>query len=110
MIEFFIEVINPIVWVLANVILAYTALILVVFVFMYYALFNPKATTGGQLIFRFMVSLVGVVGVVFLGIFIDPAPDSEWFIYPAGVFGFCCNDTTRATELLNSLVHSDFLW
>lgn len=84
MIEFFIEVINPIAWVLANVILAYTALILVVFVFMYYALFNPKATTGGQLIFRFMVSLVGVVGVVFLGIFIDPAPDHAWFIYPAG--------------------------
>lgn len=81
--EFFIEVINPIVWVLANVILAYTAVVLVVFVFMYYALFDPKATTGGQFIFRFMVSLVGVVGLVFLGIFIDPAPDREWFTYTA---------------------------
>lgn len=80
--EFFIEVINPIVWVLSNIILAYAALVLVVFVFMYYALLDPKATTGGQLIFRFMVSLVGVVGLIFLGIFIDPAPDREWFIYP----------------------------
>ena len=81
--EFFIEVINPIAWVLSNVVLAYTAFVLVVFVIMYYALFDPKATTGGQLIFRFMVSLVGVVGLIFLGIFVDPAPDREWFIYPA---------------------------
>ncbi len=80
--EFFVEVINPIAWVLANVVLAYTAFVLVVFVIMYYALFDPKATTGGQLIFRFMVSLVGVVGLIFLGIFIDPAPDREWFMYP----------------------------
>ncbi len=80
-----IEVINPIVWVLANVILAYTALALVIFIVMYYALFDPKATTGGKLIFRFMLSLVGVVGLVFMGIFVDPSPDRDWFLYPEDV-------------------------
>ena len=80
-----IESFNQVAWVLANIILAYTALALVVFVVMYYALFDPKATTGGRLIFRFMVSLVGVIGLLYLGIFVDPAPDREWFLYPDGV-------------------------
>lgn len=78
----FITTINPIAWVLANLILAYISLALVVFVITYYALFDPRATTGGKFIFRFMLSLVGIVGLVFLGIFIDPAPDRSWFQYP----------------------------
>jgi len=76
------DVINPIAWVTANILLAYIAFALIVFVVMYYALFDPRATTGGQLIFRFMLSLVGVIVLSFLGIFIDPAPDREWFTYP----------------------------
>lgn len=80
-----IDVIDPIAWIAANLILAYTSLALVVFVILYYALFDPRATTGGQLIFRFMLSLIGVVGLVFLGIFVDPSPDREWFDYPDSV-------------------------
>lgn len=80
-----ITAVNTVMWVLSNVILAYTAFALVVFVGMYYALFDPKATTGGKLIFRFMLSLVGVIGLVFVGIFVDPAPDREWFTYPVEV-------------------------
>lgn len=78
-----IDIVNQIMWVAANITLAYIACVLMVFVVMYYALFDPKATTGGKLIFRFMLSLVGVIGLVFIGIFIDPAPDREWFLYPA---------------------------
>lgn len=78
----FINDINPALWIAANVVLAYVALALMVFVTMYYALFDPKATTGGRLIFRFMLSLIGVIGLVFVSIYIDPAPDSEWFNYP----------------------------
>lgn len=80
--EFIHEVINPVAWVVANMVLAYIAFALVVFVVMYYALFDPQATTGGKLIFRFMISLVGLIGLLFLGIFVDPAPDREWFSYP----------------------------
>lgn len=81
---YIVDVINPIAWVMANIVLAYTAFALIGFVIMYYALFDPKATTGGKLIFRFMLSLVGVIGLVFLGIFVDPGPDREWFLYPEG--------------------------
>lgn len=80
-----IDVINPIVWVLANIALAYTSLVLVVFVILYYALFDPRATTGGTLIFRFMISLIGVVGLVFVSVYIDPTSGNGWFIYPEGI-------------------------
>ena len=80
--EYIHDVINPVAWVVANMVLAYIAFALVVFVVMYYALFDPRATTGGRFIFRFMISLVGVIGLVFLGIFVDPTPDHEWFSYP----------------------------
>lgn len=81
----FINAFNSIAWVLANMILAYTALALVVFVIMYYALFDPRATTGGKLIFRFMLSLVGIVGLVFVGIFVDPAMNQSWSSYPENI-------------------------
>lgn len=84
-IDAFLNWFNPVAWVLANVILAYIAVALILFVAGYYALFDPKATTGGKFIFRFMLSLVGVIGLVFLGIFIDPAPDREWYNYAAQV-------------------------
>lgn len=80
-----INTINTIAWVLANLILAYTALALVIFVIMYYALFDPKATTGGKLIFRFMLSLVGVIGLVFVGIFVDPSVSRPWSTYPEDI-------------------------
>lgn len=80
-----ITLINTVAWVLSNVILAYVSLALVVFVIMYYVLFDPRATTGGKLIFRFMLSLVGVVSLVFIGIFVDPVTDRQWYAYPNGV-------------------------
>ena len=80
-----IDAINPIAWVLANVVLAYISVALLVFVVMYYALFDPKATTGGKLIFRFMLSLVGVILLVFLGIYIDPAGNRSWYLMSADV-------------------------
>ena len=81
----FLEMLNPVIWVLANIVLAYVALALVIFVITYYVLFDPKATTGGKLIFRFMLSLVGVMGLVFLGIYVDPSADRSAFEYPTDV-------------------------
>lgn len=79
-----VNVINVVAWVVGNVILAYTAVALIGFLIAYYAIFDPSATTGGRLIFRFMLSLAGVIFLVFIGIFVDPSPDREWFMYPEG--------------------------
>lgn len=78
------EVVNTVAWVVGNVILAYTAVALILFLIAYYAIFDPSATTGGRLIFRFMLSLAGVIVLVSIGIFVDPSPDREWFMYPTG--------------------------
>lgn len=67
------DVINAIAWIGANILVAYIALVVVLFVIMYYIFFDPGATTAGKMIFRFMLSLVGVIGLVYIGIFIDPS-------------------------------------
>lgn len=74
--------IKAVAWVFGNVVLAYTAIALLAFLVAYYSIFDPSATTGGKLIFRFMLSLAGVIVLVFIGIFVDPSPDREWFIFP----------------------------
>ena len=76
------DAINAVAWVFGNVVLAYTAIALLAFLVAYYSIFDPSATTGGKLIFRFMLSLAGVIVLVFIGIFMDPSPDREWFIFP----------------------------
>lgn len=67
------DVINTIAWVGANLLVAYIALLVILFVVMYYIFFDPKATTAGKMIFRFMLSLVGVIALIFIGTFIDPS-------------------------------------
>lgn len=68
-----LDVINAFLWVGANLFIVYIAVIVVGFVVMYYVWFDPSATTAGKMIFRFMLSLVGVIGLVFIGVFVDPA-------------------------------------
>lgn len=80
-----IDLINQVAWVAANILLGYTSIALLVFVVLYYTLFDPRATTGGTLIFRFMLSLVGVIGIVFIGMYFDPSSDSLEFSYPNDV-------------------------
>lgn len=82
------DIINQVAWIAANVLVAYTAVALLVFVVVYYSIYDPRATTGGQLIFRFMVSLIGVVGLVFISLFLDPLPGREWYQYPGDVLWF----------------------
>ena len=74
--------IKAVAWVFGNVVLAYTAIALLAFLVADYSIFDTSATTGGKLIFRFMLSLAGVIVLVFIGIFVDPSPDREWFIFP----------------------------
>lgn len=79
------DVINAIAWIGANVLIAYIALVVVLFVIMYYIFFDPGATTAGKMIFRFMLSLVGVIGLVYIGIFIDPVRSHGPFQHPNDV-------------------------
>lgn len=77
-----VDAINTVAWVLGSVVLAYTAFALIGFLVAYYTIFDPSATTGGRLIFRFMLSLAGVIVLVFVGIFVDPSPDQAWSRFP----------------------------
>lgn len=79
------EPINAAAWVVSNVILAYSAVVLVVFLAAYFWYFDPRATTGGRLIFQFMLSLVGIISLNVISVFIDPSRDIEWYIYPDDV-------------------------
>ena len=65
-------VINTIAWIGSNLILAYIAVVVFLFVILYYVFFDPKATTAGKMIFKFMLSLVGILVMVCIGVFIDP--------------------------------------
>lgn len=76
---------NSIAWVFTNVLVAYIALVLVIFVAGYWILFDPRATTAGKFVFRFALSLVGIIGLVYIGLFIDPSQGRQWFVYPGDV-------------------------
>ena len=78
----FLESINPFLWIVSNLALIYIGLALILFVIAYQVLFDPKATTGGRMIFRFALSLSLVVTVIFIGIFVDPRHDIPWHEYP----------------------------
>jgi len=79
------DVINSIAWVGANILVAYIAVALVIFVAGYWILFDPRATTAGRFIFRFMLSLVGVILLIFVGTYVDPTHNREWMTYPNDV-------------------------
>ena len=78
----FLDWINPTLWVFSNLVLIYIGSALIAFVILYQAWFDPKATTGGKMIFRFAWSLILVVAVIDVGIFIDPRQDLPWYEYP----------------------------
>lgn len=81
-------IINNFAWVAGNILVAYIAVAIVVFVLAYYILFDPKATTAGKFLFRFMVSLVGVIVLVFIGTYIDPSPNRDWSFLSLEVAGW----------------------
>lgn len=77
-----IQELNTIFWVATNILVAYTMGILIVFVVLYYALFDPRATTAGKFVFRFMLALVGVTSLSIIGIFLDPSRGQNWSQIP----------------------------
>lgn len=111
MIDFLETAINPFAWVLGNFIIAYIALALIVFTTGYYALFDPSTTTAGKMIFRFFVSLLGLIVLIFVGTYVDPAGDRtilelpsdvEWWrpAFRAVVYGYLAFTITSLGKLL----------
>lgn len=78
--------VNTFAWVASNLLIGYIGIALIVFVVGYYLLFHPGATTAGKLIFRFALSLVGVIGLVFISLFINPREGAAWNLYPGDVY------------------------
>lgn len=82
MIEDFLRTINPILWIVDNVLIVYVAVVLSVFLICYTSFFDPKSTTAGKAIFRFAMALVGVFAIAFIQFFLDPQTGHEWYQYP----------------------------
>ena len=76
---------NTIAWIMSNLLVAYIAAVLVVFVVGYYILFDPSVTTAGKFVFRFALSLIGVIGLIAVSLFIDPSHGRAWTEYPGDV-------------------------
>ena len=85
MIPDWLVAVNTFAWISANLTIVYIATVLVVFVFAYYILFDPKATTAGKFIFRFFVSLLSIIGLIYISLFVDPVPGRSPFDYPGDV-------------------------
>ena len=77
----FLEWLNPTLWVIVNLALIYIGVLLLAFTILYPTLFEPSATTGGKMIFRFALSSSMVVALIVVGIFIDPSHDIPWYEY-----------------------------
>lgn len=83
----FLNELNTFFWIMSNLFILYIGIVLMVFVAGYAILFDPRATTAGRFVFRFATSLLGVMGLVFIGIFINPTtPGSSWLVYPGDIF------------------------
>lgn len=85
MVPEWVNIINTVAWIATNVIIIYIGAALLIFTVGYYILFDVKATTAGRFIWRFALSLVGVIALVFIGIWVDPSSGRSWFQYPGDV-------------------------
>lgn len=80
-----IDSLNAWLWVFTNVMVIYIYLMLLVFTIAYPIFFDPRATTAGKFVLRFALSLVGVIGLVFISIFVDPRAGALWFEFPGDI-------------------------
>jgi hypothetical protein len=73
---------QSIAWVLANCLVLYIWIALLIFVVGYYVLFDPSATTAGKFVWRFALSLLGLITLLVIGLFVNPVPGYEWWNAP----------------------------
>lgn len=77
------QYLNPAFWVVSNILLMYLSTALVAYVLVYGIRFRWREYEGGKRIFEFTLSLVGIVALVFIGVFVN-SPQG-WYIYPEDV-------------------------
>lgn len=85
MIMDWIDQFNAIAWVMSNLLVAYIAAVLTLFVIGYFVLFDPGVTTAGKFVFRFALSLIGVIGLIAVSLFINPAEGRQWTEFPGDI-------------------------
>lgn len=71
------DVVTSILLIGTSLLMLYVTLALIVFVVGYYIFFDPKATTAGRMLFRFMVSLTGVFVLTIVNSFVFPLVYNE---------------------------------
>lgn len=76
---------NALAWIGSNFLIAYDAAMIIIFVLFYFIVFDPKATTAGRYLFRFLLFLAGLIALSFIGLWIDPQPGRGLFDYPDDV-------------------------
>lgn len=80
------DVVNAIAWVAGNIVVLVIAISASAFVLLYPLLFEFEKTTAGLLIWRAVLSLALLGGLVCLGIFVDGRV--PWWQYPGDVVGW----------------------
>lgn len=79
------EQLNAFFWIASNLTITYIALMILLFAVAYPILFDPNATTAGKFLLRFVASLAGVIGLVVIGVFVDPSAGRSWGEVPPGI-------------------------
>ena len=83
------DVFIDILWIVDNILAFVASISIVVFAIGYFFFFDPKATTAGRLIFRFMLSLAGVICLSLLAGIFKATPESLWYLLSAlFVYGY----------------------
>ena len=75
-----LDVINDVLWFVVNVLAFVASVTIVVATIAYYAFFDPRATTAGKMIFRFMVSLSGVIVIGAVAKLTGVTEETTWWL------------------------------
>lgn len=78
--------VNDILWGLSNLIVAYVAVAILLFTLFYGLFFKWWQRSAGISVFMDRVALVGVIALVFIGVFVDP--QRGWWEAPPDVLGW----------------------
>lgn len=76
---------NAFFWVAGNIVVVIITIMTLIFTILYPILFNPNLTLAGKLVFRFALSLCGIILLVYVGTWVDPSHGREWSNFPGDI-------------------------
>ncbi|AWN03252.1 hypothetical protein PBI_CAMILLE_5 [Microbacterium phage Camille] len=74
------EVITDVLWIVDNLLANVASFGIITAAIAYYTLFDPRATTAGRMVFRFMVSLAGVIALSLVAEAFGATKDTTWWV------------------------------